>query len=159
MNIPDLNMLNLLPPNITTHFIPSPLFCDYFAEYVGDRVVVEVGAGQCEFAKRLIDKGTKVIAIEPRPSDKVRLECFNFLMPLSVEQVSLVSRPGFVVVAARPDHSGWFTRMIKQVHPKSELIYIGLDDNIHLDIPDEVETEELYRGAGEDGEVVLRLAH
>lgn len=149
--------LSLLPPNMVTHFEPHPHFCDRFAEHVGDRVVIEVGAGQCLFAKRLASRGVKIIAVEPRASEETREECHNFLLPMRAEQVSLIREPGHVVVAARPDHSGWFTALIREIHPESELIYIGLEDNVHVDIPDEIETEDLYTKAGADGEVVLRL--
>lgn len=149
--------LSLLPPNTVTHFEPHPRFCDRFAEHVGDRMMIEVGAGQCLFAKRLTNRGVKVLAVEPRASEDTREECRNFLLPIRAEHVSSIREPGNVVVSARPDHSGWFTALIREVHPESELIYIGLEHNVHIDIPDEIETETLYHKAGSDDEIVLRL--
>jgi hypothetical protein len=142
---------------MTTHFEPNSDFLDWFVGYVGGRLTIEVGAGQCEFSKALIRLGVKVMAVEPRPSPEVSKECATFLLPLSVARVDAVRNPGIVVVVARPDHSGWAYDLADMVSPESELIYIGLEENFDLDISERFCTDELYRDAGADGEVVLRV--
>lgn len=146
-----------LPPNTTTHFGPNSDFLDWFVSYVGGRFTIEASAGQCEFSKALVQLGVKVMAVEPRPAPEVLRECSNFLLPCRIQACTLVRNPGIVVVAARPDHSGWFADLAEMVSPESELIYIGLEENFDLDIPEHFCTDELYREAGSDGEVVLRV--
>ena len=153
----DLIDLVDLPPNTTTHFEHTRHFLYWFRGHVAGRFTIEVGAGQCEFSKALIQLGVKVMAVEPRPAPEVSAECFSFLLPLPVERVRIVRNPGIVVVVARPDHSGWFSDLADMVSPESELIYIGLEKNLDLDIPEHFRTDELYREAGLDGEVVLRV--
>ena len=149
---------DFMPPNTTTHFEPPASFLDWFAGYVGGRLTIEVGAGQCEFSKALYRRGVKVMAVEPRPSPEVARECSNFLLPMPVERVEAVRNHGIVVVVARPDHSGWFAELADMVSPESELIYIGLEENLALDIPIYLDRSPfLYRDAGGDGEVVLRV--
>ncbi len=97
------------------------------------------------------------MAVEPRPNPEVLKECSSFLMPVPVDRVPFVQTPGIVVVVARPDHSGWFSELADMISPESELIYIGLEKNFDLDIPEHFRTDELYRDAGVDGEVVLRV--
>lgn len=155
----DLNVFDLVdfPPNMVTHFEPTDDFLDWFVDHVEGRFTIEAGAGQCGFSKALVQRGVKVMAIEPRATPEVRRECANFLLPSPVDQVSLVRNPGIVIVAARPDHSGWFFELAHLISPESELIYIGLERNFELDIPEHFHTDELYRDAGPDGEVVLRV--
>jgi hypothetical protein len=149
--------LSSLPPNTTTHFEPNDDFLDWFASYVAGRFTIEAGAGQCEFSKALIQLGVKVMAVEPRPSPEVLRGSSNFLLPCRIQACTLVQNPGIVVVVARPDHSGWFAELADMVSPESELIYIGLDKNYDLDIPEHFCTDELFGVAGADGEVVLRV--
>jgi hypothetical protein len=154
------DLFDFLPPNKVTHFEPTHHFLYWFRGHVNGRFTIEVGAGQCEFSKALIQLGVKVMAVEPRPSPEVSAECSNFLLPLPIGQAAAVRNPGIVVVVARPDHSGWFAELADMVSPESELIYIGLEKNFDLDIPEHFRrTPALYRGAGADGEVVLRVRH
>ncbi len=153
------DLFDFLPPNLVTHFEPNDAFLDWFAGHVGGRFTIEVGAGQCEFSKALNQLGVKVLAVEPRPSLEVAKECVTFLVPMQVSRIALVQNPGIVVVVARPDHSGWFAELACMVSFESELIYIGLEKNFDLDIPEHFRTDELYRGAGAEGEVVLRVGH
>jgi hypothetical protein len=125
---------------------------------VDGRVTIEVGAGQCEFSKALSQLDVKIMAVEPRAAPEVAAACSNFLLPMQVERVAAVRKPGIVVVVARPDHSGWFAELAAMVSPESELIYIGLEKNLDLDIPEHFHRSPLmYLGAGADGEVVLRV--
>jgi len=98
------------------------------------------------------------MAVEPRATLEVVRECSNFLLPCRIEACTLVRGPGIVVVVARPDHSGWFAHLADMVSPESELIYIGLEKNLDLDIPEHLlRSPALYCGAGADGEVVVRV--
>jgi hypothetical protein len=151
------DLFDFLPPNMVTHFECTRDFLYWFRGHVNGRFTIEVGAGQCEFSKALYQRGVKVMAVEPRPSPEVAIECSNFLLPMQVSRADIVRNSGIVVVVARPDHSGWFAELADMVSPESELIYIGLEKNLDLDIPEHFRTDELYCDAGADGEVVLRV--
>jgi hypothetical protein len=148
----DLNLLDLLPPNCVTHFYPRAGFCNRLVDHINGRITIEVGAGQCKFAKMLASRGVKILAVEPRATNEVRKECMNFLLPRTAENVPLLKQSGLVVLVARPDHSGWLRDIFPLIHKESEFIYIGLEENLHLDIPRHVELECLCKGAGEDNE-------
>ena len=151
------DLFDFMPPNEVTHFEPLDSFLVWFVDHLDGRFTIEIGAGQCEFSKALVQLGVKVMAVEPRPNLEVLKECSSFLVPVSVDRVPFVQNPGIVVVVARPDHSGWFSELADMISPESELIYIGLEKNFDLDIPEHFRTDELYRDAGVDGEVVLRV--
>lgn len=147
----------LLPPNLVRFFKPTEAFLEWLVGFVGDQFVIEVGAGMCEFTREMHKLGIKAMAIEPRPSDKVLKECSNFLFPTSViRAVRILGEAKSIVIAARPDHSGWFQKLPGLIHPKSTLLYIGLESNLHIDIPD-VDIELLFEGAGEEGENVYKV--
>ena len=144
-------------PNFVQHFHPTTQFLDWWAEYVADRFVIEVGAGCCHFTKSMHTHGIKALAIEPRANSDVRMECALFLLPWSVQQAPILQATPAVVVVARPDHSGWVSEVPDLIHPESEFIYIGLPKNFNIDI-DTLDYSILYQGiVGEDGEQVLRL--
>jgi hypothetical protein len=145
-----------LPPNFTTHFEPLTPFLEWWAEYVNGRIVYDCGAGCCGFTKAMHERGLKALAIEPRANYSVRQECASFLYPTSIYKCKLLSTTPGVVVTARPDHSGWIRDIPSLIHPDSEYIYIGLQDNFNIDLYD-WDYEVLYQGAGEDDEWVLKI--
>lgn len=150
-------MLTALPPNFVQHFEPTPEFMEWWAKYVGDQFVFELGAGMCDFTKLMHDGGLKVLAIEPRANDAVRRECISCLLPLPIGRAKVLSETPAVVVVARPDHSGWVETIPDHIHDDSEFIYIGLPENFDRDLGD-WDREVLYRGAGADDEQVLRIS-
>ena len=150
-------MLDFLPPNLVTFFHPTDRFLEWLVDFVGDQFVIECGAGQCEFTKAMHKLGIKAMAIEPRPSDKVMAECYNFVFPVTVERAAnVLAEDVSIVMAARPDHSGWFKKLLDLIHPESTLLYIGLERNLHIDIPDS-DIELLFEYAGEEGEHVYKV--
>jgi hypothetical protein len=148
---------DIMPPNLVTFFTPTEQFLEWLAEYVGDQFVIEVGAGQCHFTQAMHRYKIKAMAIEARPSDETRLRCANFLWPKPVEESEIVLNKKSVVIAARPDHSGWFELLPSLIHHESELIYIGLERNLDRDIPDHWSLDILYSDAGEEGEHMWRV--
>lgn len=150
-------MFDLIPPNMVTFFEPTEDFLVWLAEYVGDQFVIEVGAGECHFTQAMHRHKIKAMAIEARPSDETRLRCYNFLWSFPVQESGKILGEKSIVIAARPDHSGWFRQLPGLIHPESQLIYIGLQRNLSTDIPEQCILDCLYRGAGEDGEHVWRL--
>lgn len=151
------NVYALLPPNFTRHFEHTEEFMDWWEDYVGDQFVMEVGAGCCDFTKAMHERSIKAMAIEPRANDDVRMECSSFLLPRPVEDAAILGKHKAVVVAARPDHSGWFYQLPELIHPESELIYIGLESNFDKDL-DGFDYEILFHDAGADGEKVLKVS-
>lgn len=148
-------MFDTLPPNWTRHFYANDAFLDWWVSYVGDKMVFEVGAGCCDFAKAMIDRKIKVMAIEPRPNPDIARECASFLLPLSVYRIPLMATYPGIVVVARPDHSGWVYSIPSLIHPDSLFIYIGLEKNFHIDLDSDYQI--LYSDAGDDGEKVLLI--
>lgn len=146
-----------MPPNVTTHFEPTPEFLDWFADKMQDEHIFEVGAGQCKFSEALVNRGVRVMAIEPRVSDETLQRCSNFVLPMAMQKVSVIRECPVVIVVARPDHSGWFRNLLDIAHPQSRIIYIGLDKNLRIDIPDTVTLKTLYVNAGEDDENVYEV--
>lgn len=145
-----------IPPNLVTFFVPTKEFLEWLAEYVGDQFVIEVGAGQCHFTQAMHRHKIKAMAIEARPSDETLRRCCNFLFPKPVEESEIILNEKSIVIAARPDHSGWFESLPGLIHPESELVYIGLERNLDRDIPGWT-LERLYNNAGEDGEHMWRV--
>lgn len=152
-----LDEFAVAPPNFVQHFHPTIQFLDWWTEYVAGRFVIEVGAGCCHFTKAMHKRGIKALAIEPRANDEVRMECASFLLPTSVQRATLLQEIPAVVVAARPDHSGWISEVPFLINPESEFIYIGLPKNFDIDLGIDVACEVLGYEAGEDYEQVLRL--
>jgi hypothetical protein len=147
----------IIPPNMVTFFRPTEEFLVWLAEYVGKQFVIEVGAGQCEFTQAMHRHQIKAMAIEARPSDETRRRCSNFLWVNLVQDSETVLKVKSIVIAARPDHSGWFQLLPEFIHPESELIYIGLERNLDTDIPQGWVLERLYNDAGEEGEHMWRV--
>lgn len=152
----DLDDFSVIPPNFVQHFHPEPHFMDWLVGYAHDRFVIEVGAGMCEFTKAMHTYNIKALAVEPRPCPKVREECFSFLMPVSVQKCKMLRDTPALVIAARPDHSGWFGGLNNLIHPNSELAYIGLPRNFNIDLEGLSYTTK-HREAGEDGEQFLEI--
>ena len=150
-------MFDLIPPNLVTFFEPTDEFLTQLAKYVGDQFVIEVGAGQCHFTQAMHGVGIKAMAIEARPSEETLRRCVNFLYPMPVQQSGALLREPAVVIAARPDHSGWFEELPGLLHEESELIYIGLERNLDRDIPEEFTLERLFWYVGRDGEHMWRV--
>lgn len=154
-----IDSFSVLPPNVTRHFYATPLFLKFWKGYVKKRFVFEVGAGCCDFAKEMHKKRIKCLAIEPRANDEVLLECSSFLLPKTIYDASMLKTTAGVVVAARPDHSGWIHDVPDFIHPDSEFVYIGLEKNFEIDLLDEWKTEVLYENAGQDGEICLTIKY
>lgn len=157
LDLLDLDLFAGMPPNMTTHFEPTPEFLDWFADQLQGSHVFEVGAGQCQFAEALIERGVRVMAIEPRASAETVRRCANFLLPMAMQKVKVIRDCPVTIVVARPDHSGWFKILLDIAHPQSRIIYIGLDENLRVDIPDTVTLKTLYVNAGGDDENVYEV--
>jgi len=157
LDLLDVDLFAGMPPNMTTHFEPTPEFLDWFASKLQQDHVFEVGAGQCKFSEALIERGVRVMAIEPRVSDETMRRCANFVLPMAMQKVTVIRECPVVIVVARPDHSGWFKILLDIAHAQSRIIYIGLDENLLIDIPDTVTLKTLYVNAGEDDENVYEV--
>ena len=159
MKIDDFDLMtafDLMPPNCVQHFHPEVHFMDWLVTYVSGRFVIEVGAGMCDFTKTMHRFAIKAMAIEPRATDEVRMECASFLMPKCVQRAGILKDTPALVVVARPDHSGWFGELPDLLHADSELLYIGLPRNFDRDLGG-LKYKTCYQEAGADGEIVLKM--
>lgn len=153
----DLDFLKYTAPNIVQYFHPTDEFMNYWEHFVVDKFVIECGAGECEFSKLMHQSGMKCMAIEPRASDQVRQDCFNFLLPATVQETVLLNQCPAIVVAARPDHSGWFEELPSLIHSDSELYYIGLEKNFDIDFDPEWNFDIVRSNCGRDGEMLVKI--
>ena len=60
-----------------------------------------------------------------------------------------------IVIAARPDHSGWFNNLDDLIHGESCIYYVGLEKNLNTDVSNEVEL--IKENVGEDGENLWKV--
>lgn len=145
-----------VPPIETRFFHATEPFLKFWQRLVNDVAVIEVGAGCCDFTKEMHELGIRAMAIEPRANDDVRIECANFLYPTDVESCAFLERFDGIVVAARPDHSGWFARL-PDLALNARIFYIGLEMNFDMDIPWDYDYDILFEDAGKDGELLLEI--
>lgn len=104
---------------------------DWIINYSNGRIVIEAGAGDMELSKALMKRNVAIIAVDPLSSPDPE---FQYLMPVPIHKCSMSKDQEALIVAARPDHSGWFRGIVNYMHPDSELMYIGLTENIELDL-------------------------
>jgi len=135
-------------------FLPRQEFLDWWVDYVGDSFVIEAGSGTGKFLEYMRDLKIRVLGFEPNASIEVLAKFYNALIPHPIQGSSIARDNKAIVVAARPNHSGWVNMIPDIIHPESEFIYIGFRDNFEVD---GIEGTILYENAGDDGEVVVKV--
>jgi len=135
-------------------FSPTQDFLDWWVDYIGDSFVIEAGSGTGKFLESMRDLGIHVLGFEPNASGEVLAKFYNALIPHPIQGSGIVRDNKAIVVAARPNHSGWVNMIPDIIHPESEFIYIGFRDNFGVD---GIEGTILYENAGNDGEVVVKV--
>ena len=135
-------------------FEPTDAYLDWLKKYADGRPVVELGCGDGYLTFRMREIGIKAMGIDPF-NEAEYLDCTSF-MPIGASQCGIVINHACLLIAARPDHSGWVTNVPFQMHQHAELLYIGLPRNVDNDLVgmlsfQEVDTPQI------DGHVTLSL--
>lgn len=111
-------------------FDPSDETVAWIVDYAAGRSVIELGAGDCSLARRLVAAGLKVLAVDPF----AELGGFQSILRVHAHRCRLVAQHPVLLIVARPDHSGWVAGVVSRMHSESELLYFGLAGNIETDL-------------------------
>lgn len=118
-------------------FDPSPSFCEWLKKYANRRFILDCGSGDGQLLRGLLAIKQPCLGIEPF---WVGRSCYDPELPVIPTTVQryrpLRTKNSYLIVMARPDHSGWTHWLLKHAHAKSEVLYIGKPDNLYLDVGD-----------------------
>src|ERR1035438_8800581 len=144
-----------------TFFRPRLGFIDWLASYAGQRLIVDCGAGQGYFAKKLLDRGLNVLALDLNYRSKtytqvVECDCTSFQFPRN-------SLP----ILARPCHGQWVMDTVEQALSDwgsrrcSAVLYISKPENLWRDIEYSQRIQVMRRvdNAGRDHESVYEISN
>ena len=104
-----------------THFYPTPEFLAAVEEHRQGRPVIDVGAGEGELTRALMQRKVPVVAVDIFPR-------FQPTIPLPIHRVGLARNLPALLVVARPDHGGWVREIPGFIHrstlktPKPEVM-------------------------------------
>jgi len=126
-------------------FQPTLKYLGWLAKYAGERPVVELGCGDGYFTYAMRWYGIKALGIDPY-KDPEYLDFSSFLQQRASECPIVKNTPA-LLIAARPDHSGWVTNVPYYMNSASELLYIGKRHNVSSDLDgityEKIETPEV----------------
>jgi len=140
-------------------FNPKPDFLKFLKQLVGSKVVVECGAGNGLLTKKMKEININVLPIDlfDRDSDflAVKQDATTFKYP----------KNGIALIA-RPNRGNWIHDTILQaIYSDSFVVYIGLPEHLDEDVhelatshPNVLQVAEIYKNAGEDGEVAFKIS-
>ena len=137
-----------------THFYPKPKFFVAVQKSLdsnGLRIVFEAGCGECKNFAGYDRQCIKHLGCDPWFDPLADFSLANRVMPLPVHRCSIVKSNPMLIVVCRPDHSGWVRNIVQYMHAESVLLYVGLKQNVPIDLPD-VEFVVGDSGLGRDGE-------
>lgn len=152
------NMLDLRLSGVTLSdtdmFIPDPEFIKKLSEDFKEKCgIVEIGAGRGLFTKAMRDKGLKAVAIDPNcratyETDVMQMDAMDFPYP-----------ENSLVIAARPDHSGWVeTAFQRALERNCKIMYVSKLENLYIDFDEDDFEIEIYAGnVGEEKEIAWLL--
>jgi hypothetical protein len=123
-------------------FDPAPAWYDWCAARAGDRVVFDVGAGECHVTLELRRRGVKAVGVEPLLhtyyDQATVLRDVNLaasVFPCEAERLPLLRETHeALVLFCRPCHSGFVMRTVRLLHPTAEPVYVGLAENVARDV-------------------------
>lgn len=120
---------------VTVFFDPSSQFVEWFREYAGGRLVIDVGCGSGLFIARLHDRQVKAIGVDPRWADERHPHLSNAILPFYAEECELLHRSEHALITfCRPCHDGFVGRTLPLLQPSSEVLYISKPENVELDL-------------------------
>ena len=162
----------LLPP---TFFNPNSEFVDWILQYVGDRLVIDIGCGNGNFMRKLKREGhNKLLGFDPfvdyhafsysmreEFGEMVQFLPYEFAGDFGKNLLSKMPTETLICFLNRPCHSPLLVRDTYKLCKELgvELIYIGLEKNFDLDLDewDIPYTILEHKGKSKDGEIVLKL--
>jgi len=125
-------------------FNPTDEFVDKLAEVIGDRMVIEIGSGNGDLLKALLDRGISAIGIDPfADTTSLGPEIRSSILPFDLDQtMGLVDqwkgKKEIVFLTARPCHSGFPQEYLSMFGNRHEMIYIGYTKNLEIDFEREL---------------------
>jgi hypothetical protein len=146
-------------------FEPDKKMIEWLRSYIGNRLPVDVGCGDCEL---LIELGKKGVGIDPLTTID-RLESLMqhgiHVMPMQVELCgSFLKGLGngrAIMIIARPCHSPFVENAIALAPEGMEILYITKPSNLveHLDLGrfDKLKKLVKHKGKGKENEVVYSI--
>ena len=111
---------------------PTTKLAKWISSLARDLPIIEVGTGTGKLLHLLAKVHSKVIGCDPY---FMPMEHYSGFMPLPADQVKFIRNMPSLIVATRPDHSGWVGEIPDYMNDDSKLLYIGLSDNIDRDFP------------------------
>jgi hypothetical protein len=115
---------------------PHPWFLDRLVELAGGRLVIECGCGEGHLLKALLDLGVDAYGLElfPRGDLPISSPLMGRILPVdALECQMLLKAKDALIIVARPNHSGWFQRLLEVADPSCDILYIGLRKNVACD--------------------------
>lgn len=155
-------------------FKPELDFCEWLKEYAGDRMIIDVGAGQGHLVRMLKMTGAKAMGLEPNYDPMLAREWrigrgddfdINEILPWTVEKAKgLIEKMGAekaMLVFARPCHSDFVYNGIYNMPKGMEALYITKPENlIEYDDLGRFKKEAVllnHKGRSEDNEVIYSI--
>lgn len=153
-------------------FKPDIFFTDWLVKYAGDRIIMDVGAGQGHLVRMIKKSGGRAIGLEPNFNRAKYVEfCMatgklpnNDMIAKSVQEAKSMIQGGrdkILLVFARPCHSDFVEVGLDIMDDATEALYITIPENLdkyrdlgkYHDIAEKIE----FEGSSEDDEVVLSI--
>jgi hypothetical protein len=146
-------------------FEPDKKMLEWLREYIGSRLPIDVGCGDCEL---LIELGKKGVCIDPLTTID-RLESLMkhgiHVMPMRIEMckqfLAGLGNGRAIMIIARPCHSEFVENAIDLAPAGMEILYITKPSNIteYIDLGrfDKMKKLVKHKGKGRDKEVVYSI--
>jgi hypothetical protein len=144
-------------------FRPTKDFITWLKKYAGNRVVVDIGCGEGCLLHAMLEADIPCFGIDPyepivHDPDRDFETPEEIIMPEFGEHSEIIKRPEALLIIARPCHDGFPTRVIENKGKDVELLYIGKQENIELDLDEEIKYKQLLvPSAGDENEIVLSI--
>ena len=143
-------------------FKPTKKFIIWLKEYKGNRkYVVDIGCGEGLLLHKMNEAGIFACGLEPYdtpiPDPSKNFPTPYNIVPQKAENSELIRTPNMLLLIARPCHSGFAYRTIKNRNIKNEVLYIGKENNIECDLNDIQYTKINITEVGDEEELVLSI--
>ena len=108
---------------------PTKKFLDWLVYMANGRPIIDCGCGEGQVTEELFRRGANVMGLD------IRAEIDTQLMVFRVDATTFSFPAGCIVLFARPCHSDWVERTIKQAKHRADVIlYVGFDRNLDDDL-------------------------